>query len=138
MKTIYIGADHAGFKLKEKIKKFLKNYKIKDLGAFKYNKNDDYPDFAKKVANQVKKNKIQGILICGTGQGMAITANKIKGIRAALCWNTKTAKQSKEHLNANILVLPAKTKNTKKIINTWLNTKFTKEKRHIRRINKIK
>ena len=140
MKETYIGADHAGFKLKEKIKKFLKNYKIKDLGAYKYNKNDDYPDFAKKVSNQVKKNKNQGILICGTGQGMSIAANKIKGIRAALCWNTKTAKQSKKHLNTNILVIPGTLKEnlTKKIVTTWLNTKFTKEKRHIRRINKIK
>lgn len=137
---IYMGSDHAGFKLKEKIKKFLikKNYNFEDLSAHKYDKSDDYPDYAKKVCKKVLKKKSRGILICSTGQGICIAANKFKGIIAALCWDTKTAKQSREHLNANILCLPNNAKKYDKIIKIWLNTKFSNSKRHVRRLNKIK
>ncbi len=136
-----MASDHAGFKLKEKIKKFLinKNFKFEDLGPKKYNKKDDYPDFAKMVCKKVAKEKVLGILICGTGQGMCIAANKQKGIRAALSWNKKTAKHAKEHLNANIICLGSKfvnEKQTKEIINVWMKSKFQKG-RSLRRLNKI-
>ena len=137
---IYIGSDHAGFNLKEKLKKYLyKKYKINDISP-KLIKNDDYPDYASKLCKKIIKTKAKGILLCGTGQGMAIAANKIKGIRAALCYNKQAAKQSREHIDANILVLPGKIKenNAKNITKTFLETKFSNKIKHIRRINKIK
>lgn len=142
-KKIYIGSDHAGFKLKEKIKKFLvkENYKVEDLGAHKYDCNDDYPDYALKVCKKVLKTGGKGILICGAGQGVSIVANKIPGIRAALCWNKNSAKLSKEHLNANVLCLGQRTLKLEfvnKIVKFWLETPFISKGRHIRRINKIK
>lgn len=142
-KAIYIGSDHAGFALKKETKKFLvkEGYLIEDLGPYKYNAKDDYPDFALKVCAQVLKTKSKGILICGTGQGMSITANKVFGIRAALCWNKETAKQARQHINTNILCIGSTTVDAKKarvIIKTWLETPFSAEARHVRRINKIK
>lgn len=141
---IYIASDHAGFKLKEKLKKFLENKNIlfKDLGPEKFNKEDDYPEYAIKVARKVQKNKNKGILICGTGQGMCISSNKVKNIIAALCWNIKTAKHAKEHLNANIICIPGFLDETfcKKIVNVWINLKFKKGKysRRIKKINNIR
>ena len=140
-KTIYLGSDHAGFKLKEKIKKWLNKQKIpfEDLGNLKYDPKDDYPDFAKKVARKVAKTKSLGVLICGTGQGMCIAANKIKGIIAAYCYDKKTAKHAKEHLNANIICMGGINQRTaKNIVQTWLKTKVSQEPRHIRRLNKIR
>lgn len=139
----YISSDHAGFKLKEKLKKYLenKNYVIKDLGPEKLNNKDDYPDYAKSLCEKVLKNKSKGILICGSGHGMVITANKFKGIYAAVCWNSKSAKYAKAHTNINVLCLPARfvTESQAKVItNQWLKTKFSKAKRHKKRINKIK
>ena len=139
---IYIASDHAGFGMKEKLKKFLKNYEIVDLGALKYKKEDDYPDYAVKLAKKVAKQKNgKGILICGSGHGMAIAANKVKGIRSSVAWNQKSVKYAKKHNNVNAISLPAQLINQKqaeKIINIWLKTKFSKEKRHIRRLRKIK
>jgi len=138
---IYIASDHAGFRLKEKIKKFLEKRKIKfnDLGPFQYDKNDDYPDYASKVAGKIKCTKNKGILICRTGQGMCISANKIKGIIAAPVWNLKTSRHAKEHLNADIICLPARFVSkalAKKIITVWADSKFQKG-RYTRRLNKI-
>ncbi len=135
---IYIASDHAGFKLKEKIKSSLKN--IVDLGPQYYKSEDDYPDYAKKLSKRILKEKAKGILICGTGQGMCIAANKVKGIRAALSWNKQTSKHAKEHLNANILCLPGNTNQilAKKLIKIWIESKFIKEKKYIRRIKKLK
>ncbi len=131
----YIGSDHAGFELKEKIKKYLCERKIsfEDVGPNDYDANDDFNDFAKKLVKNVKKNKnSKGILICGSGQGMAIQANKYLGIRCALCWNKEIGKQAKEHLNANVISLPGKHINirtAKEIIDIWLKTKtLTKKK----------
>jgi len=140
---IYISSDHAGFKLKEKLKNYLKkqNHIIKDLGPEKLNKKDDYPDYAKLLCKKVLKNKSKGILICGSGHGMAITANKFKGVYATVCWNSKSAKYAKAHTNINVLCLPAKfitEPQAKTITNQWLKTKFSKAKRHKTRINKIK
>lgn len=140
---IYIGSDHAGFSLKEKIKKYLIKLGIdlQDLGAKSLDPKDDYPDFAIAVANKVSKNSGSlGIIICGTGLGSCIVANKIKGIRATSAWNENTARQARGHLNANVLCLAGRiqtAKEAKRIVKIWLETKFSGEKRHLRRIKKI-
>lgn len=142
--TIYLGADHAGFKLKESLKKYFDQQKIKyqDLGTDS-EESVDYPDFAKKTAEKVIKSRGQGrgILICGSGIGMSIAANKIKGAYAALAWSPQIAKQSREHGNVNILVLPGQylAKNEAiKIARAWLKTKYSRAVRHQRRLKKIK
>lgn len=140
--TIYLGADHAGFKLKEKIKKILekKGYKVLDQGALKFVKTDDYPDFATKVAQKIKKDDDRGILVCGSSQGVCIAANKFKGVRAVAVSNTRDAKLTREHNDANVLCLSGwntTTEKAEKIINTWLKTEFSKEPRHVRRVRKI-
>ena len=141
MKKIYISSDHAGFKLKEDIKNYLKRKKLnfKDLGP----KNDlrvDYPDFANKVARKVKVSKKNiGILICGSGTGMNIAANKHKNIRAAQCFNLKSTKLSRLHNDANVITLGSRLitkKNALKFISVFLNTKFERG-RHLKRVKKI-
>ena len=140
-KKISISSDHAGFKLKEKIKKNLKKKKISiiDLGP-NSDISVDYPDFAKKVARNVasKKSGI-GILVCGSGTGMAMSANKIKKIRAAVCYNKASTSLSRKHNNANILALGSrltKTSTALKLVNIFLSTKF-EGGRHLRRIKKV-
>ena len=140
MKKIFIASDHAGFKLKNSIiLKFIKTKKIEDLGP-KSSDSVDYPDFAKKLSRKVSSNKGSfGILVCGSGMGMAITANKIKNIRAALCYSAKNTKLSRLHNNANIITLGQRLISKKKafnLINIFLNTKF-EGGRHLRRIKKI-
>jgi ribose 5-phosphate isomerase B len=141
LKKIFISSDHAGFTLKESIKIFLKKkgYKYSDLGP----SNDsrvDYPDFAHKVAKKVKTNKNNvGILVCGSGMGMNITANRHKNIRAAQCFNLKSTKLSRLHNDANIITLGSrllKNKIVMQLINVFLTTKF-EGGRHKKRINKI-
>ena len=140
-KTVCIASDHAGFDLKEDIKNHLikKNISIFDLGPYT-NKSVDYPDFAKKLANRVKLKKSDvGILICGSGTGMAISANKIKDIRAAVCYNPKSTRLSRQHNNANIIALGARlTKKSLslKLVELFLKTKF-EGGRHLKRIKKI-
>ena len=140
-KKVCIASDHAGFDLKEKIKDFLidKYVSITDLGPFE-NKSVDYPDYAKKLANRIKAKKSDvGILVCGSGTGMAISANKIKNIRAAVCYNQKSTRLSRQHNNANIIALGARlTKKSLslKLVELFLKTKF-EGGRHIRRVKKI-
>ena len=140
--VIYIGADHAGFKLKEKIKKYLqkKGYSVLDQGNLVYDKEDDFPDYAFKVASKVVKNKRKGILFCGTGQGICVAANKVKGTRAYYVYDKNTAEHAAKHGDANIICLPGylKEKAAQNIIKTWLKTKFSKKKKYIRRIMKLK
>ena len=140
-KKICISSDHAGYNLKEYIKSHFikKEIALIDLGPFE-NKSVDYPDFAKKIARRVaaKKSEI-GILVCGSGTGMAISANKIKGIRAAVCYNAKSTRLSREHNNANIIALGSRLTNKNeamKLIKIFINTKF-EGGRHLRRVNKI-
>ncbi|MBN8701473.1 MAG: ribose 5-phosphate isomerase B [Bacteroidetes bacterium] len=136
-----IGSDHAGFTLKEVIKTKLskENFVINDCGTYSLD-SVDYPDFAHKVATSVVNKEVElGILVCGTGNGVAIAANKHKGIRAALCWNKEIAALAKQHNNANIISLPARfiTDNEAiEIINTFLNATF-EGNRHQKRIEKI-
>ena len=140
-KKICIASDHAGYQLKEYIKNFLinKNVSIIDLGPFDKN-SVDYPDYAKKLSKRVKSKKSEvGILVCGSGTGMAISANKTKGIRAAVCYNTKSTTLSRQHNNANIISLGSRlTKkiNVIKLVSVFLNTKF-EGGRHQRRVKKI-
>ena len=140
-KKICIASDHAGFDLKENIKDFLINRHISiiDLGPFK-NKSVDYPDYAKKLAERIKAKRSEvGILVCGSGSGMAISANKIKGIRAAVCYNIKATRLSRQHNNANIIALGARlTKKSVslKLVETFLKTNF-EGGRHLKRIRKI-
>ena len=140
-KKICISSDHAGFKLKESIKDFLiKNHlSIIDLGPT--NKNSvDYPDYAKKVSNRVRSKKSDvGILVCGSGTGMAISANKTKKIRAAVCYNLKSTRLCRQHNNANIITLGSrliKKKDALKLVSVFLQTKF-EGGRHLKRIKKI-
>ena len=134
---IYIGADHAGYRLKEELKKY---FNLIDLGNNQLDQNDDYPDFARKVSQKVKKDKnSKGILICGGGQGMSMVANRHKNIRAALCYNLKSAKLSRQHNNANVITIGARLtkKNVAlKCVNTFIKTNFMGG-RHLRRIKKI-
>ena len=138
---ICISSDHAGFETKEFIKELLIKSKIStiDLGPLS-NRSVDYPDYAKKVSNRVSKKKSDiGILVCGSGTGMAISANKTKGIRAAVGYNIKSTQLSRQHNNANILCLGArliKRKDIKKIVSIFLKTKF-EGGRHKRRVKKI-
>lgn len=137
---IYIGSDHAGFDLKDAvIKRYGEKFEFRDMGTFS-NESVDYPDFAHKVADSVlNDSESVGILICGTGNGMAITANKHAGIRAALCWSPEISALAKQHNNANILVLPArfiKTEYAFEIIDSYFNATF-EGGRHQNRINKI-
>ena len=140
-KKICIASDHAGYNLKETIKHHLinKHVSIYDLGPYK-NKSVDYPDFAKKLAKRVRAKKSDiGILVCGSGTGMAISANKIKDIRAAVCYNSKSTRLSRQHNNANIITLGARL--TKKSLSIRLVELFLKTKfeggRHLKRLNKI-
>ena len=141
MKTIFISSDHAGFKLKETIKNYLTNKKIKftDLGPMNDSK-VDYPDYAHKVARKVKVNRNNiGILVCGSGTGMNIAANKHKNVRAAQCFNLKSTKLSRLHNDANIITLGSRLitkKNALKFISVFLNTKFDGG-RHLKRVKKI-
>ena len=127
---LYIASDHGGFELKEELKKYLKknNIEYKDLGPDNLDNADDYPDFALKVAKKVAKNiDNKGILVCGTGIGMCMTANKVKGIRAALCYDERTAKLSREHNDSNILAMGARViglELAKEIVDLWLSTEY--------------
>lgn len=136
---IAIASDHAGFELKELIKKNNPDLNIIDLGTFSTD-SVDYPDFGFKLAEAVAKNEVdRGILICGSGIGMSIVANKVNGVRAALCQTKEFAELSRRHNDANVLVLSGRFIShylAKEIIEVWLNTEF-EGNRHKRRIDKI-
>ena len=140
-KTVCIASDHAGYNIKEAIKTHLvnRNVSIFDLGPFE-EKSVDYPDYAKKLANRVRLKKSDaGILVCGSGTGMAISANKIKTIRAAVCYNLISTRLSRQHNNANIIALGSrltKKKISLKLVEEFLKTKF-EGGRHLRRVKKI-
>ena len=140
-KKISIDSDHAGFTLKEIIKKKLIKNKVKVLDFGPFNKDKvDYPDYAKKVARNISSKKTNmGILVCGSGTGMAMSANKLRKIRAAVCYNSVSTRLSRTHNNANILALGSRLTNKKealKLVNIFLSTKF-EGGRHLRRIKKI-
>jgi len=141
---LYLGADHGGFRLKEHLKKFLTKEKIAhvDLGPKKLVDGDDYPDYAKLVAQKVSRNPISntGILICRSGQGVCIVANKFANVRAALVWNVIEAKMSRNDDMSNVLCLPSdyiSPRMAEKIVEKWLDTPYSTDSRHTRRIKKI-
>ncbi|MBU0460363.1 MAG: RpiB/LacA/LacB family sugar-phosphate isomerase [Nanoarchaeota archaeon] len=144
MVKVYLASDHGGFLLKKKLLVFLakNNYNLEDLGPKEFNIKDDYPDYALPLAKKVSKDKNSfGILLCRNGQGVCISANKVKGIRAVTGFSKKMIKSTRHDDNANVLCLPAdyiKEKEAKKIIKIFLETKFSKLARHQRRLNKIK
>ena len=140
-KKICIASDHAGYNLKEYIKDFLinKNVSIIDLGPINEN-SVDYTDYAKNVSKRVKSKKSDaGILVCGSGTGMAISANKTKGIRASVCYNLKSTRLSRLHNDANIIAIGSrltKKKTAVKLVSIFFETKF-EGGRHLRRVKKI-
>lgn len=141
---IYLAADHRGYKLKEWLKDFLTrhDYEIEDVGAFALEKEDDYVDFGRIAVEKIAEDPMRhkGILICGSGHGIDIVANKFKGVRAALCFNKQVAVQSREHENGNVLVLAAdwvRPRDAEEIVTAWLVTEFKGEERHVRRLQKI-
>jgi ribose 5-phosphate isomerase B len=141
--VIYLGADHRGFELKEKIKTWLQMWGIEyqDLGNDHLDPNDDYVDFAKSVAREVAEGKGQGILVCGSGHGMSLVANRFPQVRSVLVWEVALARQGREHEDANVVVLPADhldDERAKEIVKIWLETEFSNEERHRRRLTKIK
>ncbi len=142
---IFIGADHRGYNLKEVLKIYLKELSLEceDLGAKKFNPEDDYPDFALTVAKKVAENpeENRGILICGSGVGVDIVANKIKGIRSALCFDAAQARASRNDDDTNVLSLTADfiaEEKAKEIVKVWLETPYAKLEKYERRLNKIK
>lgn len=144
LSMIYLAADHRGFQLKEAIKRSLieRGIGVEDAGALSYDTGDDYPDFAAVAAAKIAENPAEhkGIFLCGSGHGVDMVADKFRGVRAALCWNAQVAKQSREHEDANVLVLPADwldEMQVQEIVSVWLGTSFSGEDRHIRRLKKI-
>jgi ribose 5-phosphate isomerase B len=140
---IYLGSDHAGLALKDEIQKYLKsqNQQVVDLGVFAAEPPSDYPDIAHEVAEKVRENHgALGILICGTGVGMCMAANKSPGIRAAVCESEKTVEMSRRHNDANVLCLGGRviqSELAKKLVDIFLKTQFEGEERHVRRVQKI-
>lgn len=136
---IGIGSDHAGYELKEKIKKYLNelDYQVIDYGTM-VNTSVDYPDYAFKVGESIASKGIQlGILVCKTGIGMSIACNKVKGVRCAKVDNVEEAYLTRFHNNSNVLAISSMNPNVLEIVKTFLETKFSNEERHVRRINKI-
>lgn len=139
---IAIGSDHAGYSLKQTIIQYLEqnNLSYKDYGCYS-EQSCDYPVYAKKVANAIVNGECdKGILICGTGIGISIAANKVKGIRAALCHDCFSAQACREHNNANIIAMGSRVIGSGlaiKVVEEFLNTEFSNDKRHINRINQI-
>lgn len=139
---VYLGSDHGGYKMKEVLKEWLKEkeYKFTDLGCFS-EESVDYPDFAREVAEKVFEEKSsRGVIICGTGIGVSMTANKVKGIRAALCTTEHMAKMAREHNSAQVICIGGRTtddETAKKILEAFLGTEFSGDDRHKNRINKM-
>lgn len=140
---VVIGADHGGFALKSELVPWLKaqGYEVLDLGAARYEAGDDYPDFAEAVAKSVASGRAQrGIIICGSGVGACIAANKIKGVRAGLCHDTYSAHQGVEHDDMNVLCLGARIiggELAKEIVAAFLKARFAQEERFSRRLQKV-
>jgi len=143
MGIVYLGADHRGFNLKEKLKRWMgeSGIEIIDLGNEVYDQEDDYPDFAIRVGEKVAVERTKGILVCGSGIGMVATVNKVRGIRAGLCSTPKETYSGRNDDDMNVLCLSAELVDedtNKEVVKVFLETPFGSEERYIRRINKIK
>ncbi len=148
---VLVASDHAGFELKNHVVGFLKNegYDVVDLGPHEYDPEDDFVDFAEKLCRKMleemkeneNKDEIRGILICGSGQGMCIAANKFPGIYAAQIWDEASGKIAKEHDDANVACLAGRfldKETAEKAVKAWLEARFLEEEKRLRRVNKIK
>jgi len=142
--TIYLGADHAGYELKNGLREHLihRGYEVVDVGAKTLEEEDDYPRYAYAVASKLLGGEDDdlGILACGSGQGMTMAANRVNGIRAALAWNLESAKVSREDDNANVLVLPARfVAATEAIgmVDAWLQAQFKRDPKYVRRLDEL-
>ena len=141
---VFLGADHRGFELKEKLKEWLKDhgYAVEDLGAHELKPEDDYPDFAFAVAEKVAEDPVgnRGVLLCGSGAGMDIAANKVRGIRATVVWSRESAEHARSHDDVNAVSLAAdwtSPEQAGEIVRAFLDTPFSGEERHVRRLKKI-
>ncbi|MEX0748718.1 MAG: RpiB/LacA/LacB family sugar-phosphate isomerase [Candidatus Saccharimonadales bacterium] len=142
---IFLAADHAGFELKLKLSEHLvhQGYEVEDIGPYTLDKEDDYPNYAYALTTKIlgsEDSDARGILLCGSGQGMAMAANRVAGIRAALAWNEDIAALAREHEDSNVLALPARFIDSIQafaITDTWLKTKFSQAPRHLRRLQEI-
>ena len=142
---IYLGADHAGFELKEKLFAHLSKmqHDVEDVGDKVLDPQDDYPQFAYQTVTKLlgsEDKDAKAVLICGSGQGMCIAANRVHGIRASLCWNVETAKETREDNDSNVLCVPArfmKEVEVMEMVDVWLETPFSEAPRHARRIREI-
>lgn len=146
---IFIGADHRGFYLKEKVFEYLKKagYNVEDIGGFEYDPNDDFPEFARVAVSKIRANEkddSRAILICGGAQGMGMAANRYKGIRASVVWDSEEAKWTRNDNDSNVICLPARIfdkdeaeKEWKETIDIWLKTPFAAAPRFIRRNKQI-
>ena len=143
---LYIGSDHGGFDLKQLLLHYLstqQNYEVEDVGDKRPDPNDDFPQFAAKAVHKVLTSDdadARAILLCSGGQGMAMAANRFKGIRAVVCWNEHSAEKSRIDNDANVLCIPAdylSVEEVKSIIHVWLNTKFSAATRFVRRNNEL-
>ncbi|MEX0932138.1 MAG: RpiB/LacA/LacB family sugar-phosphate isomerase [Candidatus Saccharimonadales bacterium] len=142
---IFLAADHAGFELKNTLLEYLvhKGYEVEDLGPYELSKDDDYPRYAYKLTTKVlgsEDDDPRGILLCDSGQGMAIAANRVPGIRAGVIWEVDLARKSRQDNNSNVLSLPAQyltTEEAIKITEAWLEEPFSGEERHKRRLEEI-
>lgn len=141
-KVIALGSDHAAFEQKERIKAWLeaRGFTVEDYGTNSPER-VDYPDIARPLAEDVAQGRVpRGVLMCGTGLGMAYTANRLPGIRAALCWSAEVAAMARDHNDANILVLPGRhptLDGLEEILQAWLDTPFSGDERHQRRLDKM-
>lgn len=141
-RTIYMASDHGGFELKASLLSALsrEGYEVKDLGPLAYDPDDDYPDYVARLCRKVLEDRSLGIMLCKSGAGVSIAANKFKGIYAALCWNEETAMRARKDENANVLCMGAlfvSPQLAERMVKAWLNQPF-EEGRHARRLNKIK
>jgi RpiB/LacA/LacB family sugar-phosphate isomerase len=140
---IAIGADHGGYPLNERIIAELRagGHEIEDFGTHDGTRPDDYPDYARRVGEAVRDGRADvGIIICGSGVGASVAANKLRGVRAALCGDTYSAHQSREHDDCNVLCLGARVVGVElamEIVRAFVNARFTKEERHLRRLAKV-
>jgi len=142
--TIFFGADHRGFELKNKLIEYLqdKNIRVQDLGNYELNPQDDYPDFAKKVATAIQQNLVEflGIVICGSGVGVCITANRFNNIRAVLGFDQDQVQHARENDHANILSLPSDYvdfEKAKLLVDTFINSQPKLEEKYLRRVKKM-
>ncbi len=141
---IALGTDHAGFELRDKVARVLADlgHDVKDVGAHTYDPQDDYPDFARLVAEAVADGDVErGVLVCGSGVGASVAANKVAGVRAAMCHDTYSAHQGVEHDDMNVLCMGARVigeELAREVVASFLGAAFSGEERHVRRLAKIK